>query len=189
LNSELTPSILKRVGTGNPSAMTECVERFGPLVWTLAKRRGLKSADAEDLVQDVFVELWKTAHRYDASVASESTFVAMVARRRLIDRIRRLGRGPNSQVDLESAREVPAKDDSIPTELRDEADLARRMMTQLRDEERQVLELAIDEGLSQSQIAERTNQPLGTVKTNARRGLIRLRNLLQGEARTVGGQR
>ncbi|MEM7312239.1 MAG: sigma-70 family RNA polymerase sigma factor [Planctomycetota bacterium] len=186
----MTTSILKRVGSGDPTAMTECIDRYGSLVWTLAKRRGLSTSDAEDLVQDVFVELWKTAKRFDESIASEATFIAMITRRRLVDRIRKLGRVPQSQVDLDSASQIPAVSKPLSTELRDEAAHARRMMSQLRDEERTVLELAIDEGLSQSQIAERINQPLGTVKTNARRGMIRLRQLLQENAtQSVGGQR
>jgi RNA polymerase sigma-70 factor (ECF subfamily) len=137
--------------------------------------------DAEDAVQEIFVEIWRNAGKYDVQVASEATYITMIARRRLIDRYRRRSRDLGT---VSLKEEVVASDAEHEkrTEISDEAARAREYMEQLRPEERRVLELSINQGLSQSQIAEATNLPLGTVKTHARRGLIRLRELLGVDA-------
>ncbi len=86
-------STLLRIAAGDPDAPRACIARHGALVWALARREsGGCHADAEDLVQEIFIDLWAHAGRFDPAVASEATFVALIARRRLIDRRRRLGR-------------------------------------------------------------------------------------------------
>jgi RNA polymerase sigma-70 factor (ECF subfamily) len=150
------------------------------LVWSLARRLLANAADAEDAVQDIFVDLWAHAGRFDDSLASEPTFVAMIARRRLIDRRRRAQRRPPPQPLPEQLSEAAAAD---AVELADEAALARRAFAELRPEQQRVLRLAIDQGLTHEEIARATGLPLGTVKTHARRGLIRLRELLDRRAR------
>jgi len=87
-------SILERVAQGDPSAPAECIDRFSGLVWSLARRLCASASDAEDAVQEIFIDVWKSAGRFDPSIASETTFVAMIARRRLIDRGRRRMRRP-----------------------------------------------------------------------------------------------
>jgi RNA polymerase sigma-70 factor (ECF subfamily) len=133
--------------------------------------------DAEDAVQEIFVEIWRTAERFDPDVASEATYITMIARRRLIDKYRRRSRDLDTTT-LTEELITGSTDHEEQIDISDEAERARRYMQQLRPEERQVLELSIDDGMSQTQIAEATNLPLGTVKTHARRGLIRLRELL-----------
>ena len=90
---ERTPSVsdslLNRVAAGEMAAMQECINQYGGLVWSLARRFSASAADAEDAVQEVFITLWKYASRFDESKGSETTFVSMIARRRLIDRLRR----------------------------------------------------------------------------------------------------
>jgi RNA polymerase sigma-70 factor (ECF subfamily) len=165
------------VAVGEAAAVDECLGQYGGLVWSLARRLCPRHEDAEDAVQEIFVEIWRHAGKFDPEVASEATYITMIARRRLIDRYRRRRR------DLDTASlkdEVVASDagHERQTEISDEAAHARQYMQQLRPEERQVLELSINHGLSQSEIAQATDLPLGTVKTHARRGLIRLRELL-----------
>ena len=182
----MSGTILPRVAAGESAAVEEFLRQYGGLVWSLARRLCPNYADAEDAVQDVFIEVWRKADRYDPSIASEATYITMIARRRLIDRYRRRSR------DLDT---TPIADDVATStehhvdraDLRDEADRARRHMEQLRPEERRVLELSINVGLSQSQIAEATEMPLGTVKTHARRGLIRLRELLGADVGSAEG--
>lgn len=173
----MTDSILGRVAAGEAQAVEECLHRYRNLVWSLARRLSADFADAEDAVQEVFIELWRNADRFDPSLASEATFVTTIARRRLIDRRRRRGRG------LET---VPIGDEPLPdpaatsdeVEIREEAARVRQAMQQLRPEEQHVLRLSLEQGLSQGEIAAVAQLPLGTVKTHARRGLVRLRHLL-----------
>ena len=183
-NIRVIPSILQQVAANDQSAMDECLNRYGGLVWALVKRRCPLQADAEDVVQEVFMDIWKNAHRYDPSIAEESTFIAMITRRRLIDRSRRQQR----LVDTAPLTEVPepASDDLPNVEVNDEAARIREIMQQLSDDERRVIELAIDRGMSQSQIAEHIKMSLGTVKSHARRGMLRLRSLV-GMATPVKG--
>lgn len=174
-------SVLQRIAGGNRSAMEECLELYGGLVWKIVSSRCRNRGDAEDVVQEIFLDLWRSADRFDPQVASEATFVAMLARRRVIDQNRRRQRS----MEMTPLLDRPGWEPESPPEphrleVDDEASRAREMMKELRSDERRVIELAIDEGLSQSEIAERTEMPLGTVKSNARRGLLRLRRLLTG---------
>ena len=168
---------LERVAAGDSPAVEECLQKYGGLVWSVARKLCPNHADAEDAVQETFIDVWRHAGRFDPHVASEATYITMIARRRLIDRFRRRSRELDTAVIQEEMVESTSRHEQQ-TEIKEEAARARQYMQQLRPEQRQVLELSITEGLSQSQIAETTNMPLGTVKTHARRGLIKLRELL-----------
>jgi RNA polymerase sigma-70 factor (ECF subfamily) len=172
------PPLLPRVAAGDPAAVRDCLARYGGLVWGLARRL---APDPEDAVQDVFIELWRAAGRFDPAVAAESTFVAMIARRRLIDRRRKLGRRPKSEG---LPADVPARSGPCPVELADDAAAAARALAELRPEQQEAIRLAVCGGLTHEEVAERTGQPLGTVKSHVRRGLRRVRDLL-----TAGGPR
>jgi len=133
--------------------------------------------DAEDAVQEIFIDIWKNAGRYDESQASETTFIAMIARRRIIDRIRYSSR----RISADSLEEVIAEpwtrsDQSMQISV--EAKEAAAAMKDLRPEQRQVLHLSIVQGLSHQEIADATGMPLGTVKTHARRGILQAREVL-----------
>lgn len=168
--------------------MEECVERFGGLVWSLCRRFCADHDEAEDAAQDVYIEIWKKAGRYDASLASELTFVAMIARRRLIDRGRRRSRAIPTD-GLEQGAAVPSDDRSQEmVDIGDEVDRAQRALSELRPDEQKVLRLSIYEGLSHDQISKATSIPLGTVKTHLRRGLIRVRELLAVDGTTAAAQ-
>ncbi|BBO33397.1 RNA polymerase [Lacipirellula parvula] len=158
--------------------MEDCLARYGGLVWSLARRFSPTNADAEDAVQEVFIEVWRNADRYDEAIASEATFIAMIARRRLIDRQRRSERQPQTTSWDETTLPQSARDPAEWLQVCDDAKRARAKMQELSDEQQRVLLLALEGGCSQSEIAERLRLPLGTVKTHARRGLIRLRELL-----------
>ena len=148
------------------------------------RRHCANRADAEDAVQDAFISIWQGAGRFDPEKGAEPTFITMIARRRLIDRHRKQGRYPDT-FSLEDHQVAGSENHTKQVEISEEAGLVRKRMEELRPDERRVLELAISEGMSQSQIAEATNMPLGTVKTHARRGLIRLRELLEGGSDVV----
>lgn len=170
-------SILERVAAGEETAVKECLDRYGALVWSLARRFSGTREDAEDAVQEIFVSLWKSAARFDSGVASETTFVAMVARRRLIDRSRVRASRPDP-TSLETVGELPSASASMRVEAAVDLRRAARALEALRPEQRKVVALSVVVGLSHSEIAERTGMPLGTVKTHVRRGLMRVREAL-----------
>ncbi|MEM8882555.1 MAG: sigma-70 family RNA polymerase sigma factor [Planctomycetota bacterium] len=185
-------SILHRVAQGDEAAVKECLDTFGGIVWTLARRMLPRGEDPADAVQDIFIELWRKADRYDPNIASEKTFVAMLTRRRLIDRLRRHARTP-ATAELNEAAHVPTDNSIDRVEISEEAARIRELMKKLSPDQQRVLQLSISEGWSHRQIAESLDMPLGTVKTHARRGLMRVREMLAKETgspgESVGGSR
>ena len=173
----MNESVLVRIARGDPAAVAQCLEEFGSLVWALARRLSPNLADAEDAVQDIFTDVWKSAGRFDPRRSSDRAFVATIARRRLIDRLRRHMSRPESalseELDIAGFAEPGTRG-----EVSSEAERAAEAVAQLRPEQRRVIELAILHGLSHSEIASRTGLPLGTVKTQLRRGILRARELL-----------
>ncbi len=170
-------TILNRIASGDKSAVQECLKTFGGLVWSLARRMCPNTDDAEDAVQEIFIDIWKNAQRFDASQASETTFVAMIARRRLIDRLRKISRQPNVD-SFEDILVEPSENTDKHIQLSVEAKEAAGAMKDLRPEQRQILQLSIIQGFSHQEIADALDMPLGTVKTHARRGLIQIREIL-----------
>ena len=185
----MTETLLQRVARGDQSAVRGVMDAFGGLVWSLARRFCANQTDAEDATQEIFLDVWRSAARFDPAVASEATFVAMIARRRLIDRARKAGRRPNEQTLVEPTLTDGGDAVSRRAELGDEVTRAARALERLTAEQQKVLKLSIYRGLSHEKIAEATGMPLGTVKTHARRGLIRLRELLESNGERAQGQR
>ncbi len=173
----MAQAILKRIANGDATAVQDCLDTYGGLVWSLARRMLNNSDDAEDAVQEIFVDVWKNAKRFDADQASETTFIAMIARRRIIDRIRYSKRrlSPDS---LEDVINEPANRFDVSLQTSVEAEEAAKAIQTLRPEQQQVLQLSIVDGLSHQEISDRTGMPLGTVKTHARRGILQARELL-----------
>jgi RNA polymerase sigma-70 factor, ECF subfamily len=169
--------ILRRVAEGDEGAIAECLDRYGGLVWSLARRLSPSEGDAEDATQEIFVDLWKSAGRYDAAIVSEASFVAMIARRRLIDRRRSRQRRPE-EAPLEQAEAVFPENN---TEAYADARVALRALDALSPEQRDILVLSAVQGLSHAEIAQHRQLPLGTVKARARRALLKVRALLFGE--------
>lgn len=169
--------ILMDVASGKPAAIEACLRHFTGPVWSLARRYLQNDSDAEDATQDIFVDLWKSAHRFNAELGSAMTFVMTLARRRLIDRNRKRGRTPAAQ-SLTDAQELAGESQPDQLELNDEVSRVSGAMKELRPNQREVLELALVHGRSHQQIADSTGMALGTVKSHARRGLMRVRELL-----------
>ncbi len=173
----MAQAILNRIASGDSNAVQECLKAYGGLIWSLARRMLRDSNDAEDVVQEIFVDIWKNAEKFDPSQSSETTFVAMIARRRIIDRIRYSARrlSPDSLDDV-LAEPASRNDQTLQTSI--EANEAAKVLNELRPEQQQVLQLSIVHGLSHQEISDATGMPLGTVKTHARRGILQARELL-----------
>lgn len=171
----MAEAILNRIASGDKTAVETCLNTYGGLVWSLARR--MCPNDAEDAVQEIFIDIWKNAARFDAAQASETTFVAMIARRRLIDRIRKVTRQPH----IDSFEDIliePSESSDRKIQLGVEARQAAEALKELRPEQRQILQLSIVQGFSHQEIADALAMPLGTVKTHARRGILRVREIL-----------
>lgn len=183
----MTVPILHAAASGEPRAVRSCLEAYGPVVWSMARRHSRTQADAEDAAQEIFLELWRNGARFDPARSSEIAFVAMVARRRLIDRARSHKRRPETEP-LEP--EAPAPLATIAAAQGDACVEARRAVeaiAALAPEPREILLMSAVEGHSHEEIAALRGLPLGTVKSHARRALIRVRaSLVESAELEVG---
>jgi len=177
----MSVSVLQRIASGDPAAVRECIQQYGALVWSLARRLSRSPADAEDATQEIFLDVWRSAGRYDAAQGSDKLFIAMIARRRLIDRLRKTSAEPPMD-GVEILDQIAWADPGTSSERSVEAEQAARVVGELRVEQRQVLELGLLHGLSQSEIATRLQMPLGTVKSFMRRGLQKVRERMNLDA-------
>jgi len=166
--------LLTRIQTGDQEAMSALFDRYGTMVYSVALRVLKDAGEAEDVMQEIFVQVWKNPGAFVSGKGSLAGWLVVVARNRSIDMIRR--RRPTEQVELFAlpsstnlARE--AERDSLLGKI-------RGVMGSLPEEQRKSVELAFFEGLSHSEIAEKTGDPLGTVKTRIRLALTTIRKAL-----------
>ena len=168
-------SLLQRIANNDQTAVKECIDTYGPAVWAMTQRWIHDRSEAEDAVQEVFMALWAASGSFDPDKAAEGTFVRMVARRRLIDRIRRSEAEPDYDP---SADMLSVEDGEASPEATTEVSIVRKVIQQLLSPQREVLILSVVAGLSHSNIAKKLDLPLGTVKTHIKRGLERIREEL-----------
>lgn len=171
------PTPLELLSSGIPGGVEACLDAYAPMVQALARRLLPAGSDVEDVVQEIFVELWRTADRFDGSKASDRGFVAMVARRRIIDRRRRMEARPATESLPE--RDVYAGTDHERTLGRVLAAPAMDALRTLDAEWQRWIVMNVVEGYSHGEIARSTGTPLGTVKTGIRRGLQRMRDWME----------
>jgi RNA polymerase sigma-70 factor (ECF subfamily) len=164
---------------GEESALAELYERFSSRAFGVARRVLRSDAEAEEIVQDTFIDVWRSATRYDPRRAAPERWILTMVRTRAIDRLRQNGaRGRlKDNLDAQPKVEVVSAPDAV-VAARREAKRLREALATLPDEQRLVLEQAYDFGLSQSEIAEATRTPLGTVKTRMRIAMLKLAELL-----------
>ena len=177
---------MRLIGERRPEALAELYDRFAPLLLPLARRILGSTAEAEELIQDTFLRVWNDPGRYDPARSSLSTWLILLTRSRAIDRLRT--RKVVERVHEASQLERPehASPEAAESVLSLERRVrVRRELDQLPAEQRQVLELAFFEGLSQTEIAARTGIPLGTVKTRTLLAMRKLRNALRDEIRQL----
>jgi RNA polymerase sigma-70 factor (ECF subfamily) len=175
---------MARAAAADERAMTDLYDRYGTLVYTVAYRIVGQRADAEEVVVDAFTQAWREAARFEAERGSVAAWLTTIARSRALDLLRARGRRERLVVDAAGGMEgggsggpeAPAADRAEDDERRWVVKLA---LEGLSAPQRQAIELAFFEGLSQSEIAERLNEPLGTVKTRVRLGMQKLREALR----------
>jgi RNA polymerase sigma factor (sigma-70 family) len=174
------PSALgSRLAAHEPDALRDCYAALGPMVLGYL-RRLVPASDAEDVLQRVFVEVWRSKDRYDPDRSLEA-WVLGIARKRAIDQLRR---GHSDVVPLDRLRDVAGEDGRVLLDRYASAARVRAALTMLPTEQREVLVLAYFGGHTQPEIATRLGVPLGTVKARAFRGLRRLAGLLAEEPGT-----
>jgi RNA polymerase sigma-70 factor (ECF subfamily) len=169
--------LMQRVSSGDESAVAELYDRFGSLVFRMAYQAMPTRAEAEDAVQEVFVRLWKTAGRYDQNRAALVTWVMLICRRHLVDKLRRnKARLRTSSIDQPAAQSV-AQDTGSGGRMDVEEKLKVLMgrIEMLPDLQRTVVMRAYLGGQTLRQIGEELNTPLGTIKSALSRALVRLR--------------
>lgn len=181
-------ALVRAVGGGDADALGELYDRFSPLLLALGRRILGDLEEAEDVVQETFLHLWKKAAAYDPQKSSVSTFLVLIARSRAIDRLR-TRHVVERTVDQAGAEPLHGGDTSGDGVSRvfhlERRDRVRRELASLPSEQRQVLDLAFFDGLTQREIAERTGIPLGTVKTRTLLAMKKLRTLLRFEIREL----
>jgi RNA polymerase sigma-70 factor (ECF subfamily) len=174
-------TLVRRMAAGDREAFGAFYDRYAPLVYPLIVRIVRDRSDAADVLQDVFWEAWQGAGTYDSARGTPEAWMITRARTRAIDRVRAARRRGETFVPPldEGLAAAPAEPGGDAAERAEDRGLIRSALEALPGPQRQVIELAYYAGLSQTQIAERLEQPLGTVKTRIRLGLERLRDVVR----------
>ena len=173
--------LLKRIAQQEQSALARLYERYARVIYAVAFKSLGSVEESEEIVLDVFSQVWRTAERYDATKGRVDTWLFMMTRSRILDRLRSLQRAAKTEnasveAEIQSIRvSVDPVEDVLTRERRTQVLAA---LSQLPDEQRLVIELAYYQGLTHSEIAAQTGLSLGTVKTRIRLGLNKLRTAL-----------
>lgn len=175
-------SLITNIARGDSTALAELYDTHSTMVYSLALRIVKTPVDAEEVVQEVFAQAWRQAARYDAARATVAGWLVMMTRARALDALRARAARPDA------SRPVAVPDLPAPTMDQESAVITGEAIARVRDalntlddSFRQPIELAYYSGLSQSEIAARLQQPLGTIKTRMRTALSRLRDALSRE--------
>jgi RNA polymerase sigma-70 factor (ECF subfamily) len=176
LEHDIGPTILERIASGEQGAFDECIAKYGRLMTFLARKslgaRRQDDADVEDAVQDLLIAVWQAAGRFDPARGSEQTFIATIARHRLIDRLRRKSCRPRP-----GALACDPVDDRNSSDPSGEVDdLASAVLARIDPAHRHLVELSLIHGKTTGEIARTTGLAHGTVKSAIHRTMLRLRS-------------
>jgi len=182
-------TLVRRMAAGDERALGILYDRWTAAVYSLVLHMVRDAAEAEDVVEEVFWQAWRQAARYEPERGGVSTWLLTMTRSRALDRLRSLRRRREETVPLAVAAETVATSGVTPqgaAELSEARELVAAALGELPVEQREALELAYFGGLSQTEIAARTGQPLGTVKTRMRLAMQKLRTSLATLGRAGG---
>jgi len=179
----LDQEMIARIGRRDQSAFSALYDRLSGPLYSLAMKMLGDPAEAQDALQDVFLQIWSRAGTYDPEQSSVFSWTVLLTRSRVIDRMRARGRRSRvvvaSTEDASTAADASTVESAADTaEKNDEAVRVRYVLNNLPSEQREAIEMAFFEHLSHHEIAARLGQPLGTVKARIRRGLLKLRQRL-----------
>jgi RNA polymerase sigma-70 factor, ECF subfamily len=182
LDTEADRQIVGAMAAGATDALGRLFDRHATAVYSLAVRITGRQEDAEEVVQDVFAQAWRTAVRYDATRATVAGWLMMLARTRALDRLRARRARPDADLPVEVRADAPIAagtpdPEQVAMSARD-AQAVRTALAGLPDELRALVEFAYYEGLTHTEVAARTGLPLGTVKTRLRSAVAALRGAL-----------
>ena len=173
-------ALMAAVAARDEAAFGELYDRYAPTLYAIGLRILRKTHDAEALLSDVFMEIWRDAGRYNPKRGAVRTYITVLTRCRAIDRLRSsMGRSTHEATFREEQRAHPTEShrDDDPANIaisHEEGQIVRTGLAALSDAQREALELAFFEGLTHREIAARLDSPLGTVKTHIRQGMIKL---------------
>lgn len=170
--------LLSHVATGDQAAFGELYDELAPRVLGTIRRLLIDHAQSEEVAQEVFLEVWQSASRFDPNKGGATAWILTMARRRAIDRIR-AAQSAHDRDTRVGVRDFRVQDDVAETaEIIVERERVGKAMERLTDVQRQAISLAYDAGYTHTEIAELLGVPVGTVKTRLRDGMIRLRSEL-----------
>lgn len=174
--------LLARIAQRERVAFEELYTRYSNILYATAMKFLKQDADAQDVVQDVFIQIWDKAKLYDPAKGKPLTWALTLTRNRSIDRIRAIQRRSRLRDDFEKESTVDestgVREALSEVDASEKGQILRGAVSQLSRQQRKVIELAFFGGLTQSEIAEKLGEPLGTVKARARRGLMKLKEIL-----------
>jgi len=172
---------VSQVVQGDELALAQLYDASSPLVYGLALRILGDSGAAEEVTLDVYLQVWKQANRFDSVRGRVSTWLMTMARSRAIDKLRGRVQELSQGETLDAVAETRSEnlDPEQSATVAQQQTQVRKALSTLSDEQRRAIELAFFNGLSQSEIALKLNEPLGTIKTRIRNGMLKLRELLQ----------
>jgi RNA polymerase sigma-70 factor (ECF subfamily) len=175
-------ALLQRIGLGDRQSFEELYERFSGVLFSTAYRVLNNQEAAEDVLQDVFVQIWEKAPLYDPERGKPLTWAITLARNKAIDRLRSTQRRNRLQDDVEKESQTFEQfDDKSSVDAVDAMEksaMVRGAIKKLSNDQREAIELAFFSGLTQTEIADRLGEPLGTVKARIRRGMMKLREVI-----------
>jgi RNA polymerase sigma-70 factor (ECF subfamily) len=175
-------ALLERITRRERAAFEELYTRYVNILYATALKFVREESDAQDVVQDVFIQVWDKAKMYDPSKGKPLTWVLALVRNRSIDRIRAIQRRARLRDEFEAETVTDesawARESLSRVEAGEQGRTLRAAVNQLSPQQRKVIELAYFGGLTQIEIAEKLGEPLGTVKARARRGLLKLKELI-----------